>query len=95
MSDIDLRATREALKAIAAAQMAQYPQYTGHFDRYCLVYVKRDVTTKVGLAFVRGEYAIASPIAEPTSWTSEKFVTVWSRKNEIDTRIKSADVEWL
>ena len=95
MTDLDPRATREALKATAAAQVAQYPQYAKHFDRYCLVRIKRDVTTKAGLAFARGEYAIASPVAKPSSWTSEKFVTVWSRKNEIDTSVKSADVEWL
>lgn len=95
MTPIDLPATRESIRTIAAAQVAQYPQYAGHFDHYCLVLIKRDVETKMGLAFVRGEFAIASPVAEPSPWTSEKFVTVWSRRNEIDTSVRSADLEWL
>jgi hypothetical protein len=95
MTAIDLHATRESLRSIAAAQMAEYPQYAGRFERYCLVRVKRDVVTKAGQAFTRDEYAIASPVATPTALTSEKFVTVWSRKNQIDTSVRSADVEWL
>jgi len=95
MTALDLHATRESLRAIAAEQVSKYPQYAGHFKRYCLVRIKSDVTTKMGLAFACGEYAIASPVAEPTTWTSEKFVTVWSRKNQIDTSVRSLDVEWL
>jgi hypothetical protein len=97
MSRIDLSATTESLKATAAAQVAQYPQYRGHFTSYRLVRVKRDVTTKLGLAFARGEYAIATERRDelPGLPSSGKFVTVWSRRNQVDTSVRVADVEWL
>ena len=94
---IDLHATRESLRAIAAAQVAQYPQYKNHFTGYRLVRVKRDVTTKAGLAFARGEYAIATERKDelPGLPSSGKFVTVWSRRNQVDTSVRVADVGWL
>lgn len=86
--------TLEALKDIAAAQVAQYPQYRGHFDGYRLVRIKRAVRTKLGLAFAAGEYAIAAP-ARPTvlPMTGSRYVTVWSLRNGIDTSVPFWDVE--
>ena len=46
-NNIDLQATLKSLRAIAAAQVAQHPQYANHFANYRLVRVKRDVTTKL------------------------------------------------
>jgi hypothetical protein len=97
MSTIDLNATKESLKAVAIAQVAQYPQYKNHFASYRLVRILRDVKTKMGLAFTRGEYALATEKKDelPGLPSSGKFVTVWSRRNQIDTSVRVTDVEWL
>ena len=97
MSSIDLAATMTCLKATAAAQVAQYPQYKGHFTNYRLVRLKCDVKTKAGLAFARGEYALATEKKDelPGLPSNGKFVTVWSRRNQIDTSVRVTDVEWL
>lgn len=58
-TQIDTKATLETLKIRAAAQVAQYAQYAGHFANYRLARVKRDVRTKMGLAFKRGEFVLA------------------------------------
>jgi hypothetical protein len=97
MSSIDLSATLTSLKTTAATQVAQYPQYRGHFASYRLVRVTRDVKTKMGLAFARGEYAIATEHKDelPGLPSSGKFATVWSRRNQIDTSVRVTDVEWI
>jgi hypothetical protein len=94
---IDFSATLESLKALAAKQVAQYPQYKGHFTRYRLVRIKCDVKTKAGLAFARGEYAIATEKTDelPNLPSSGKFATVWSRRNQVDTSVRVTDVEWI
>lgn len=97
MHNVDLAATLKSLKSTAAAQVAEHPQYARHFASYRLVRVKRDIHTKAGLAFARGEFAIATEKKDelPGLPSSGKFVTVWSRRNKIDTSIRVADVEWL
>ena len=97
MQNIDLAATLTSLMATATAQVAQYPQYTNHFKTYRLVRIKGDVKTKAGLAFARGEFAIATEKKDelPGLPSSGKFVTVWSRRNQIDTSVRVGDVEWL
>jgi hypothetical protein len=97
MSGIDLSATLTTLKSTATAQVARYPQYKGHFSGYRLVRLKCDVKTKMGLAFARGEYAIATEKKDdlPGLPSSGRFVTVWSRRNQIDTSVRVSDVEWL
>lgn len=95
VGDIDLAATLQSLQATAAAQVD--PQYKHHFVAYRLVRVMRDIKTKMGLAFARGEYAIATEKKDelPGLPSSGKYVTVWSRKNKIDTSVRVSDVEWL
>lgn len=97
MSNIDLPSTLRHLQDTATAQTAQWPQYAGHFAGYKLVRIKRDVRTKAGLAFKSGEYAIAtkSPEVLPALPSSGKYVTVWSRRNKIDTSIRATALEWL
>ena len=97
MQNIDLAATLNSLKATATAQVAQYRQYKNHFTTYRLVRVKSDVKTKAGLAFARGEFAIATEKKDelPGLPSSGKFVTVWSRRNQIDTSVRVNDVEWI
>ena len=97
MQNLDLAATLTSLKATATAQVAQYKQYKNHFTSYRLVRVKCDVKTKAGLAFARGEFAIATEKTDemPGLPSSGKFVTVWSRRNQVDTSVRVSDVEWL
>lgn len=97
MSSVDLSATLTCLKAAATAQVAQYPQYKGHFTNYRLVRVLKEVKTKAGLAFARGEYALATEKKDvlPDLPSNGRFVTVWSRRNQMDTSVRMTDVEWL
>lgn len=97
MSSVDLSATLTCLRAAATAQVAQYPQYKDHFTNYRLVRLKREVTTKAGLAFRRGEYALAIEKKDvlPDLPSNGKFVTVWSRRTQVDTSVRATDVEWL
>lgn len=97
MHNIDLAATLKSLMTTAAAQVARHPQYRNHFTGYRLVRVKRDVKTKGGLAFARGEFAIAAEKKDelPGLPSSGRFVTVWSRRNQVDTSVRVSDVEWL
>lgn len=97
MSSIDLSATLTCLRATAATQVARYPQYKNHFTSYRLVRVTCDVKTKAGLAFARGEFAIATEKKDelPGLPSSGRYVTVWSRRNQIDTSVRVTDVEWL
>ena len=97
MPNIDLAATLQSLKATAAAQVSRYPQYKNHFTSYRLVRLKTEVKTKMGLAFTRGEFAIATAKKDelPGLPSGGRFVTVWSRRNQIDTSVRVSDVEWL
>jgi hypothetical protein len=88
--------TKTELKTLAAAQVAQYPQYAGHFDGYVLVKVKKTVKTKMGLAFESGEVAIAKPTTETIEdgrYKGKQTMTVWSIRNKCDTSVFAADVE--
>lgn len=94
--NIDIKKTFEALLSTAAAQVAQYPQYASHFRGYILARVKRDVITKAGLAFKRGEYVLAAPkVAVPRLPSTREFHTAWSRRNAVDTSILAADLEYV
>lgn len=97
MPNVDLQATLSHLQSTATAQVSQWPQYAGHFAGYKLVRIKRDVRTKGGLAFKQGEYAIGTPHRDelPGLPSSGKFVTVWSRRNKVDTSVRATEVEWL
>lgn len=89
----------EALKAHAAAQLAALPQYNGHFKDYVLVVVKQRTVTKLGLAFEKGEVAIAKPEmhTSPNRWMSQnfRFRFVYSIRNRCDTSLPERDVEVL
>lgn len=96
MANPDFSTTLTSLKTTAAAQVARYRQYNGHFTGYRLVRIKLDIKTKMGLAFARGEYTIGiDRDPEPDRVRCEKFVTVWSKRNQIDTSVRACDVEWL
>jgi hypothetical protein len=97
MANVDLQATLRHLQSTAIQQVAQWPQYTGHFSGYTLVRIKSEVRTKAGLAFTRGEYALATKHCDelPGLPSSGRFVTVWSRRTKVDTSVRATEVEWL
>jgi len=80
----------EMTKARAARTLAKYPQYRGHFDNYILVQINRQIKTKFGIAFEKGDYAIARPATSRPEFGSRmtwEFRTVWSDRNNIDTSV--------
>lgn len=87
-------AVLESLKAQAAAQLAAYPQYKGHFASFVLVKVKSTIRTKLGVALVAGELAIAEPSQKPVfSPNPFRFRNVYSISNKVTTSIPSYEVE--
>lgn len=52
-----------------------------------LVMIRRNVSTELGVAFVRGDVSIAALDKANPGW-----VTVYSRRNEINTRLAERDV---
>lgn len=78
------------LKARATAANALFPQYRGYHlsPDWCLVRIGRDVNTKLGAAFMKGELALArlcpADAYGPECWEA------WSQSNRIHTRINPA-----
>lgn len=91
-----LNALRQCLTVQAAEQVKLYPQYRGHFDAYRVVQITKLVKTKMGLAFEKGEMAIARPeirhFFRPDG-TQGLSVTVWSMKNRCDVSVPAKHVE--
>lgn len=85
----------ETLKRQAEQQVAQYPQYRGHFDGYVLVVVNRNVRTKLGHAFRRGEVAIGRiewrDAALVAAGLPDRSWVVWSQSNGCDTGLRGDD----
>jgi hypothetical protein len=76
----------------AARKHAQYPQYEGHWDgdEWIVVRLKRNVSTKMGLAFEKGELTIAKAVENDEHLTDGWFA--YSLKNGIDTWVRK---EWV
>jgi hypothetical protein len=76
------------LRAVAAGQVAAFPQYEGRFAATVLVRAKRDVRTKLGLAMTKGE-----PLLLDTTRTDAgEFVTIWSFRNRCHTSVRARDI---
>lgn len=92
-------AIMESLRQEAEQSHQQYPQYKGYWDGWVLVRINRTITTKMGLAFVEGQYALANPTTEEMpnlrtgkSWTA---VTVYSPKTGANTCLKPGDIQYV
>lgn len=83
-------ATLVGLRARAAAQVAAYPQYAGHFDATILAVARRDVLTKMGRAISQGEHVLLFPGTKQVDGRS--FVDVWSMNNGCKTSVPIAAV---
>jgi hypothetical protein len=94
MTETQKMAKTAELIAAAKAAVAAFPQYRGHFDNYVLVVIRKNVRTKMGLAFERGEYAVARPTAQRIEYgrNAGKYSRiVYSNRNGIDTSILASD----
>ena len=92
---MDTARMRQNIIDTAARAHAQYPQYAGYWNgpEWKLVVVTRDVKTKMGLAFRAGDYTLARPdTAIPGDKPGAAYVTAYSVRNRINTRIKAAHV---
>lgn len=83
--------TRKTLIERAAAQVAEYPQYNDHFRPCVLGVIKRDITTKMGLAFVAGEVVIVR--LNTSGILGDRYHAAWSMRNGCDTSISTSDIE--
>lgn len=91
-----VRDQRLALIAEAEQQNAQWPQYRGHWSgpEWDLYIVRRDVKTKLGLAFRRGQVALGkeSGVIESGPYTGQKSFTLYSSLNKCDTGLRACHV---
>ena len=99
MEATTLSAVHNVLRSQAKADHASYPQYDGYWDgpEWVLVRVTRQVKTKLGVAFVKGETALARRTPpEPDSENLSPAVraelnrpswTVYSVRNRCNTRL--------
>ena len=88
-----MRPTKTELTALADAQNAQWPQYKGVFDGglWFRCEVRRQIRTKMGVAFDKGEITIA----KPCEFDAGRLVTAYSFKNRIQTSIPNGAVRVL
>lgn len=99
---INVDEIREILKTAAAGQVAQYPQYRGHFDDYVLVRARKTIKTKMGQAFVKDELAIAYPVIYDQERIDRhgrvkpyQTIVVWSNNNRCDTHVLLNEIQIL
>lgn len=95
----NVQEVRNSIIAEATKKHEKYPQYAGHWDGFKLVRVKKNIRTKMGIAFVKGEVSIAQ---DATKNLLPKYaeevagcVSVYSKRNSIDTLIDAKNIEWL
>lgn len=81
------------LKQRAAKQVEMWPQYAHHFDKYVLCRIKRDIRTKMGTAFLKGETSICRPQKGFGMLGGYQTVDVWSMRNGVDTSLSASDVQ--
>ena len=87
---INVETARNFLIGIADFQKREFPQYRGRFDNMVLVRFKRDFTTKAGLAFSAGEYAIAE-----IDDLDRRYVVAYSSNNEGLTQVARSEVDFV
>lgn len=84
---------QQQLKLRAAEKVAQYPQYSGHWEGWRVGQVTRRVKTKMGVAFEAGDLALVAP--ERQRYQTRGYVTAYSERNQIDTSIPESAVTLL
>jgi|ETNvirnome_2_300_1030623.scaffolds.fasta_scaffold111839_1 hypothetical protein len=82
------------IRVIAYSAHAECPQYDYHWAGWRLVRVKQQVTTKGGLAFADGDFALMNPSVNKDQ-QRDGFRTVYSIRNGVDTSVNQADLDLL
>lgn len=89
--------SKAVLVAEAEAQNAKYPQYKGHWDgpEWKLFMIRKNVRTKMGLAFEKGEVVLGKVNSTPIfsgPYAGQQSFTCYSAKNRIDTGLRACHV---
>lgn len=91
--------TTENLKAAAAAQVAEYPQYANKFVSFRLAVLKKDIKTKMGVAGLKGQVVIAQVYTEDPQVAAivgrSESVEFWSSLNKIGTVIRPEHIQFV
>ena len=91
MTSTEQQSLMAIIRAEAAAKHAQYPQYAGHWDgaEWFLVHIRRQIGTKMGAAFAKGEIAMAK--YDPIDLDADGMLVVYSRANGTNTMVQKSD----
>ena len=89
--------SKAVLVAEAEAQNSKYPQYKGHWSgpEWKLFLIKKNVKTKMGLAFEKGEVVLGKVDALPIEsgpYIGQQSFTCYSSRNRIDTGLRACHV---
>lgn len=82
----------------AESDHAMYPQYKGHWNGWKLCRVKKTIRTKMGVAFVKGDIALARPNTETIEYgkyAGKESRTVYSCLNRCNTCLLESEIEML
>ena len=84
----------------AENDLSHYPQYSGHWNGWVLAKVTRDVKTKLGMAFRRGDLVLVEPDMSRYERASDValtqgFRTCYSHRNRVNTSVKVTDLVLL
>lgn len=88
--------TRRMLIAQATEDHKEYPQYKGYFDNHQLYRVKKNIKTKMGMAFKKNELAIGidtGRIIDGGPYVGKRSLTLYSVANGVNTGLPEHFVE--
>jgi hypothetical protein len=87
---------KSTLIAEAERQNAMWPQYKGHWSgpEWTLFVVRKDVKTKLGLAFKLGDIVLGKEhgLIESGPYEGQISYTCYSSRNKIDTALRACHV---
>ncbi len=95
---------RDVMVKRAETDMAGYPQYKGHWDKWVIGTVTKRLKTKLGVAFEAGDEVLVNPEVRSekvaprgkslpyAEWPLKLFRVCYSFRNRCDTQILAEDV---
>jgi hypothetical protein len=85
---------RDAILAEIQKELGQYPQYAGYGEDMALGFITKQVKTKRGIAFKRGDVVLYKKDGDPENLGLDEFVA-YSVRNGIGTLIDPDAIEPL
>ena len=90
-------AKRNLIERYESMNLHYIPTHVNDFDKFVLVKVTKPIRTKLGKAFDKGEFTIASPrTVSSKEWDSEgeerMYNEVWSNKNTCMSLVSVKDI---